>query len=69
MSILIAAAAYVASPRTSSLAEGRAFAHIERAAAIGAKEWTQPATTLQRRERIVKDEEGNPQLQRITDYE
>jgi len=67
--MLIAAAAFVASPRASSFTEGRTFARVEHAVAVRGEEWTHAAPELQRRERIVRDDQGRPQLQRVIDYQ
>ena len=69
MSMLIAAAAFVASPRISSSAEGRVSVRVERAVVASAEAWTQAPPEQNRRERIIKDEQGKLRLQRVVDYE
>jgi hypothetical protein len=69
MLIIIAAAAIVGSPPVSSSVQGRAFLRVEHAAVISAEEWTRARPDLKRRERIIKDERGEPQFQRLVEFE
>lgn len=70
MLFLIAAASMVTSePAARSAAEARVSVRIERPALASAQEWTRASTQLNRRERIVRDERGALQLQRVIEYE
>ena len=69
MLVLIAAASVAVPAPTPSSVTARAFVRIERAALANAQEWTRPSNEVNRRERIVKDERGALQLQRVFDYE
>ena len=68
--LLIMTAASIATPvLTASASEVRAFIRIERGVRINAEEWARSSSEAARRERIVKDEQGQLQLQRVVDYE
>lgn len=69
MSPLILAASLVASPPVSASAEARAVVRIERPAIVTAQQWKTAPPEVKRHERIIKDEHGEPQLQRVLDYE
>lgn len=80
MLLMISAAALAASPGpaaavaastapTYSTIGTRAFLRIERAVAVTADEWRNAPPTQKRRERLVLDERGDIQLQRVIEFE
>ena len=69
MLLLIAAAAMAAPPPVAASFESRAFVRIQRGVKANAEEWERPSPEFNRRERIVKDERGQSQLQRVFEYE
>ena len=67
--LLIAIASMVAAAPTPASVQAGAFVRIERAALINAEAWKQAGPEVKRRERIIKDERGEPQLQRVVEFE
>jgi hypothetical protein len=67
--LLILAASVVTAVPTSSSTQGLAFVRIERAAVASADEWKRPSSDAKRRERVIKDERGQLQVQRVFEYE
>lgn len=67
---LIASAAIAASPTPIRASTGaRAFIRIERPAVVNADEWKHPSPDAKHRERIVTDERGQLQFQRVLEFE
>ena len=62
-------AAIVASSVISSPIQARAFVRIERPAIVSADWWRHAPAGAHRRERIVKDEDGERRLLRLFEYE
>ena len=67
--LLIGIASMVAAAAAPASVQARAFVRIEHAAVINADAWKRAAPEAKRRERIIKDEQGELQLQRVLEYE
>jgi hypothetical protein len=67
--LLIIAASIVTAAPTSSAVQAQAFIRIERPALASADEWKHASTEAKRRERVIKDERGQLQMQRVFEYE
>lgn len=68
MFFLVAATAGAALSSPSATAQAKAMVRIERPAIANEEEWKGPPQQ-RRRERIIKDERGGRQLQRLFEYE
>lgn len=69
MFFLVAAAAAAATLSPSATAQAKAMVRIERPALASEEEWKRSAMRQNRRERIIKNERGEQQLQRLFEYE
>jgi hypothetical protein len=70
MWLIAAAAAASATPTpTPAVVSARVFVRIERPALASAQEWNRASSESNRRERLIRDERGELQLQRVFEYE
>jgi len=69
MLVLFAAVSIAASGPTSLPTQARAFVRIERPALVNAAQWERAAPGVIRHERVVRDERGELQLQRVFEYQ
>jgi hypothetical protein len=69
MTLLIVAAALASPAPTPASASARVWLRIERPALASAQEWNRASTESTRRERVIRDEKGELQLQRVFEYE
>lgn len=54
---------------TPAAVTARVFVRIERPALASAQEWKRAPSDSSRRERLIRDERGELQLQRVFEYE
>jgi len=67
--LLLVAAAITAVPAPHSMTVARATVRIERPAIVSEEAWRLARPGLQRRERVVRNERGEPRLLRLIEYE